>query len=122
MSRLRIRVGGRESTAEWVDESPRTREAIEEALPLAGDCRTWGEELYFPAELDVGPENAREEIPIGAVAYWPAGDVLCLFWGRTPASHGDEPRAAAPVNVVARLDDPDALVGVDGGEVRITLD
>lgn len=123
MSRLRIRVGERESTAEWVDESPRTREAIEAALPLAGDCRTWGDELYFPTEVDVGPEDAREAVPVGAVAYWPAGNALCLFWGPTPASHGDEPRAAAPVNVVARIDDPDALVGVEeGDDVRLALD
>ncbi|WP_318569090.1 cyclophilin-like family protein [Salinigranum marinum] len=104
-----------ELTADWTDDAPRTSAALAEALPVAGDAARWGDELYFSVPVDVGPENARAVVDVGAVAYWPAGSKLCLFWGPTPASEGEEPRAAAPVNVVAHVRDVSALTAVDGG-------
>ena len=120
MADLRVRVGDVSCTASWTDDNPETRAAIEEALPVEGDAARWGDELYFGVDVDVPEEEASAEVPVGAVAYWPRGNALCLFWGPTPASHGDEPRAASPVNVVARLDDPSALDAVEGdARVRI---
>jgi len=40
---------------------------------------------------------------IGELAYWLPGDALCIFFGRTPASTGNEPRAASPVNPAGML-------------------
>jgi hypothetical protein len=109
-----------ELDADWTDDAPRTREAIADALPLKGDAARWGDELYFSVPVDVEAENARAAVDVGAVAYWPQGAALCLFWGPTPASEGEEPRAASPVNVVARIDDVSGLAGVDGGaHVRV---
>jgi hypothetical protein len=123
MAPLRIRVGEHECTAEWVEDNPNTQKAIEAALPLAGDGRKWGEELYFRTEVDVEAENTQTEVPVGAVAYWPGGNAICLFWGPTPASRGDEPRAAAPVSVVARITDTAALAATaaDGAQLRLEL-
>ena len=115
MADLRIAVDGRELDATWTNDSPETRAAIEAALPLEGDASRWGDELYFRTPVDVAPENARGEVPVGALAYWPQGNALCLFWGPTPASHGDEPRAASPVNVVAVVEDVGSLDTVEGG-------
>ena len=115
MADLRLLVDGTELTATWTGENPATRQAIVEALPLEGDATRWGDELYFRTEVDVPLEDAQTEVPVGAVAYWPQGNALCLFWGPTPASHGDEPRAASPVNVVATVDDVAPLERVDGG-------
>lgn len=115
MADLRVRVDDRSFAADWTDENPETRAALAAALPLAGDAARWGHELYFPVDVDVPAEDARSEVPVGAVAYWPQGNALCVFWGRTPASREDEPRAASPVNVVARLRDPGGLDAVDGG-------
>lgn len=112
---LRIAVDGRELDATWINDSPETRAAIEAALPLEGEASRWGDELYFRTPVDVDAEDARSEVPVGAVAYWPQGNALCLFWGPTPASHGDEPRAASPVNVVAVVDDTTPLTDLDGG-------
>jgi len=112
---LTITVDGRTLRARWLDENPQTRAAIEAALPLEGDATRWGDELYVSVPVDVPAENAREELPVGGVAYWPGGNALCLFWGPTPASRGDEPRAAAPVNCVARVDDVSPLEDLDGG-------
>ena len=114
MTDLRVVVGGTELAANWTETNPETRAAIAEALPVAGDATRWGDELYFRTGVDVPPEDTRTEVPVGALAYWPQGDALCLFWGATPASRDDEPRAASPVTVVAELVDTDPLDEVDG--------
>jgi len=114
MAELRILVDDHELTASWTGANPETRAAIEEALPLRGDAARWGDELYFTTSVDMAKENARAEVPVGAIAYWPQGDALCLFWGPTPASSGTEPRAASPVNVVASIDDIGPLESLSG--------
>jgi hypothetical protein len=120
MADLHVRVGDRECSAEWTGESPETRAAIEAALPIEGETTRWGDELYFRTGVDAPPEDAREEVPVGAVAYWSRGNAVCLFWGPTPASVGDEPRAASPVNVVAQVADTGVFEGVeDRARVRI---
>jgi len=119
-SALRVTVDGRELSAQWTDENPETRAAVADALPLSGAATRWGDELYFRVPVDAPAEGAREVVEPGTVAYWPAGDALCLFWGQTPASTDDRPRAAAPVNPVARVDDVDPLTELDGGaDVRV---
>lgn len=120
MSDLLVRIDDREIPAEWTDENHETRAAIDEALPIEGEATRWGDELYFRTGIESPAEEAREEVPVGAVAYWPQRNAICLFWGPTPASERDEPRAAAPVNVVAQVDEPSTLEGLDGGaRVRI---
>ncbi|GGN93651.1 cyclophilin-like fold protein [Haloarcula pellucida] len=120
MSDLRVQVGEAALTATWTDANHATRDALADALPLSGDGTRWGDELYFSVAVDVPPEDARTEVPVGAVAYWPQGNALCLFWGPTPASRNGEPRAASPVNVVAEIDDVRPLSNISGGaSVRI---
>lgn len=114
-SALRVTVDGRELSAGWTDGNPETRAAVADALPLSGAATRWGDELYFRVPVDAPAEDAREVVEPGAVAYWPAGNALCLFWGPTPASTGDEPRAASPVNVVAIVRDVAPLADLDGG-------
>ncbi|AZH25413.1 cyclophilin-like fold protein [Haloplanus aerogenes] len=118
-----VTVDGTDIEATWVDESPETRSAIAEALPVEGEATRWGDELYFRIPVDTPAEaNARAEVEPGTVAYWPQGNALCLFWGPTPASTGSEPRAASPVNVVARLDDIAPLSGLpDGGGATVRI-
>lgn len=119
---LAIDVDGRELAADWTDDAPETRAAIADALPVSGDAARWGDELYFEIPVDVPAENARAEVPVGAVAYWPQGNALCLFWGPTPASSGSEPRAASPVSVVAEIGDVSSLSDLEGGAtVRVEL-
>ncbi|THE62968.1 hypothetical protein D8Y22_21195 [Salinadaptatus halalkaliphilus] len=121
MTDLRVTVGEYDLEATWTDDAPETRAAFANALPLSGEAIRWGDELYFDASISVSNENAREVVPEGAIAYWPAGEKCCLFWGPTPASVDDEPRAAAPVTVVAVLEDVAALSGLEGG-ARVSLD
>lgn len=120
MTDLRISVDGETLTASWTGDSPDTRDALEAALPVEGRASRWGDELYFDCGVDVPAEDAASEVPVGAVAYWPQGNALCLFWGPTPASTGDEPRPASPVNLLALVDDVSPLDRIDGGaRVRV---
>ncbi len=82
-----------------------TAERIWDALPIESTVNTWGQEIYFsvPVQCDLGLE-ARDRMEIGEVAYWPTGSAFCIFFGRTPASKGDEPRAASPVNPIGRCE------------------
>jgi hypothetical protein len=73
-------------------------------LPLEAHANLWGEEIYFSIPVSVGPEaEARETVEVGDVGYWPPGNALCLFFGPTPASVDDKPRAASPVTVVGNI-------------------
>jgi hypothetical protein len=120
MADLSISVGDRTLEASWTDENGELRRAIADALPLADDATRWGDELYFSIPVALEPETTREEVPVGALAYWPAGNALCLFWGPTPASRNTEPRAAGPVAVVAKVTDTSPLADLEGGaRVRV---
>lgn len=117
---LQVSVDDLTLAANWTDDSPGTRAAVADALPLSGDATRWGDELYFRVPVEAGAENAREVVEAGTVAYWPQGPALCLFWGPTPASTDEQPRAASPVNVLARVEDVGPLAGVEGGaRVRV---
>ena len=81
-----------------------TAEKILGALPIEASGSYWGAELYFSTDVTAEAEpGASDVVETGEIAYWPPGRCLCLFWGPTPASHGDECRAADPVNVVGRV-------------------
>jgi hypothetical protein len=55
---------------------------------------------------------------MGDIAYWPPGSALCIFFGKTPASRGEEIRAASPVTVLGRVDgDPELFNAVEDGQV-----
>ena len=84
-----------------LDNSP-TASAIWDALPLEGRVNRWGEEIYFsiPVEIPTEPD-AREEMQIGECAYWPGGKAFCIFFGPTPVSIKQEPRAYTAVNPVS---------------------
>jgi len=101
-----------EVLAELTDEySPKTFNEIVKVLPIEGVASIWGSEIYFPIPVFVDEENSFEVVEKGAIAYWPPGNSLCIFWGPTPASrHKDEIRPASPVNVVGRvLGDPEVF-------------
>jgi len=97
-------------------------DGIWEALPLQGRVNRWGDEIYFEIPVEVPlAADARADLVIGELAYWPPGQAFCIFWGPTPASLGAEPRAASPVNVFGKVDDrPEDLGSVrDGETIRI---
>lgn len=99
-----------------------TAAALWSVLPVESRVNTWGDEIYFeiPLEIEQGPD-ATAELCVGDVGYWPPGCALCLFFGRTPASRSDQPRAASPVNPVGRIagDASRLRLVPDGATVRV---
>jgi hypothetical protein len=81
-----------------------TAQKIWEALPLEGIANTWGDEIYFEIPVEIAQEpEARAEVDVGTLGYWPPGNAFCIFFGRTPASADERPRAASPVNIFGRI-------------------
>ena len=108
--------------AELSEENSETARAIWEALPIEARANTWGDEIYFSIPVEAGAENPREVVEMGDLGYWPPGKAFCIFFGRTPASRGDEIRPASPVNVFGKVSgDPRVFKEVRGGE-RVTLE
>jgi hypothetical protein len=83
----------------------KTAQAILEALPIDGQGSRWGDEIYFsiPVQLDEA-EDARQDMEVGELGYWPVGKAFCIFFGRTPVSHGEKPRAYSNVNPFGKID------------------
>jgi hypothetical protein len=82
-----------------------TAYAIYDVLPIEGKVNRWGEEIYFsiPVQLPES-EDAREVMEIGELGYWPAGSAFCIFFGPTPVSHDNEPRAYSNVNPFGQIE------------------
>lgn len=107
---------------ELTGENPSTADTLWASLPAESEASTWGDEIYFQLPFSHPEEVARAEVEVGDVAWWPSGSCLCIFFGPTPASDGEAPVAASPVNVIGRVSaDPELLRKVDTGD-RIVVD
>ncbi len=109
---------GQVSLSAELNDNPTARQ-IWAALPLEGGANVWGDEIYFEIPVVAGQEpDARAEMAVGELAYWPAGHAFCIFFGPTPVSTSDQPRAYSPVNVFGRvLGNPQLFKGVAGGAI-----
>lgn len=88
----------------YEDIAPQTVKAVLSNLPIEGSANTWGDEIYFEADMGVEEqENSHEVVEIGDVAYWIEGKALCIFFGKTPMSTDDEIVPAGPVNVIGKV-------------------
>ena len=100
--KIKITSGNTEAVAELKDTL--TANTIYNALPIEGAANTWGDEIYFVVPVNLEAENdAKEVVDQGDIAYWPEGNCFCVFFGKTPASKGDEIRAASKVNVFGKI-------------------
>jgi len=92
-----------------LNDSP-SSEKLKALLPLEFSMSRWGEEYYGDCGINVElSQDARDVMEVGELAVWPTGRALCIFFGPTPASKGDEPRAVSPVNSVGRV-----ISGIEG--------
>jgi uncharacterized protein len=84
--------------------SPDTVKTILENLPIEVNINKWGKELYTDkTPITAHEENAKSEVNLLDVAYWPEGNALCLFYGPTPISKSDKIEPYSPVNIVGRI-------------------
>lgn len=93
--------------------------SIVDKLPIEGWANVWGEEIYFEIPVSMtSEEDAREIMEVGELAYWPVGRAFCIFFGPTPVSKDERPRAYSPVNVVGRVTgDTELLKSVQNGDL-----
>lgn len=101
------------------DFSPKTVAKIMAALPIESEVMIWGDEIYFDVPVEMDEENAKDSVRKGDIGYWPAGNTLCIFYGKTPLSKSeDHILPASAVNIVGRIKEPDRLKRLDpqGGE------
>ena len=84
-------------------DTPTTRMLLNE-LPVSGTTNVWGEEIYFPLSFTAELEHdSTEEVEAGSLAYWPPGKAFCIFFGPTPASTSEKPKAYSAVNVFGKI-------------------
>jgi len=100
---IEIEVNGKKLKAILSDSAAAKK--VADALPLRVAMSRWGDEYYGGCGLDI-PEDpsAREMMEVGEIAYWSPGKALCIFFGPTPASTDERPRAASPVLPIGRIE------------------
>ena len=100
-----------------LNESPTAQQSYNQ-LPVESHTSIWGDEIYFEIPVDLPQEpDARQQVEIGELGYWPVGRAFCIFFGPTPVSTDEKPRAYSPVNVIGKvLGDLTQLSSIKDGE------
>lgn len=75
--------------------APRTISMIIRKLPIEGRAALWKEEVYFEIPVKMGEEKARGTVEKGAIAFWPMGSAICVFYG--------ESQPYSPVNILGEI-------------------
>lgn len=122
MREIVIRAGKVSIRARLLDTP--TADRIWAALPIYGNAKIWGREIYFRAPISHAIEpGARVVVRKGEIAFWPDGDAITIGFGPTPISKRGEIRFTSPCNVWAlALDDVDQLKSVYAGEAIEVLE
>lgn len=118
---IKISIGDIELSGEF--KNTECAKKIKKVLPVKSDFNTWGNEFYFSIGLELElDQTAKEEVDVGTVGYWPDGKALAIFFGQTPASTGEKPRAASKVNIVGQVENAERLKEVKGAdEIKVKL-
>ena len=106
-----------------LNDSP-TSKALINSLPIEGISQIWGDEIYFSTSISKeNDEWAKETVDLGDIAFWPPGNAICLFFGPTPVSSGDEIRPASDTNVMGKIiGDLEELKTINSGDnVKVVL-
>lgn len=116
-----IKIGELKLLAE-LNDSP-SAEKIKLLLPLEFSMSRWGDEYYGNCGIDAElSQDARDVMEVGELAVWPAGNALCIFFGPTPVSKGNEPRAISPVNPVGKLIGNSAVLKNLGNSIHVRIE
>jgi len=120
-TKVRLIIDGKELKAEFFDTE--CAKKIVEALPIESKINEWGDEFYFSIRIKMPLDStATTRVKVGDIGYWPPGEALALFFGRTPLSTADEPVPASEVNIVGRLIDDPAILKTLKGAKKIRIE
>lgn len=99
-----------------------TAELFYDSLPKKIRMQRWGDEYYGDCGTQVNrAEDARAEMEVGELAIWPDGNALCIFFGPTPASLDEKPRAISPVNPIGKTEGDVSLLKDLPGSIEIEV-
>lgn len=118
---IKIKINELELFAELNDSS--SAKKLISLLPLEFSMSRWGDEYYGDCgiKVEISPD-ARDIMEKGELAIWPDGGAFCIFFGPTPASKGDEPRAVSPVNPVGRLLSDHKALKKLGSSIKVRIE
>jgi hypothetical protein len=118
---IMIRIGELTFSAELNDSQ--SAEKLKLLLPLEFSMSRWGDEYYGDCGIEVElSEEARDVMEVGELAVWPTGKALCIFFGPTPASTGNAPRAVSPVNPVGKLNNNAEVLKKLSSSIRVKIE
>jgi hypothetical protein len=116
-----IRIGEIRLSAE-LNDSP-SAEKLKSLLPLEFSMSRWGDEYYGDCGIEMElSQDARDVMEVGELAVWPNGKALCIFFGPTPVSKGNEPRAVSPVNPVGKLIGDKEVLKKLGSSIHVRIE
>ena len=75
--------------------APRTVDTIIRKLPVEGRAALWKEEVYFEIPIKMGEEKAKATVETGAIAFWPMGSAICIFFGKS--------QPYSPVSILGKI-------------------
>jgi len=118
--RVKLIINGKEIKAEFFDTECARK--IIQSLPIESKINEWGDEFYFSIGIRMPLDStATIRVKAGDIGYWPPGEALAIFFGKTPISTGDDPVPASEVNIVGKLiESPTILKSLKGAKkIRI---
>ncbi|UCH12744.1 MAG: hypothetical protein JSW18_02030 [Candidatus Omnitrophota bacterium] len=81
---IEIEIEGKgRALAELDNRNPQIAEKIYEKLPIEGITKLWQEEVYFETSLKLNYENKSSTSCKGDLSYWPPGQAICIFFGKS---------------------------------------
>ncbi|GAQ94124.1 hypothetical protein TAGGR_1297 [Thermodesulfovibrio aggregans] len=120
-TKVKIIIEGKEIKAEFYDTE--CAKKIVEALPIESKINEWGDEFYFSIGLKMPLDStATTCVAVGDIGYWPPGEALAIFFGKTPLSTGEDPVPASEVNIVGRIIDDPAILKTLKGAKKIKIE
>ncbi|MDP6595709.1 MAG: cyclophilin-like fold protein [Candidatus Poribacteria bacterium] len=123
MKQITIQAGDLKMSAQLNDSE--TAQVVWDALPVTGSASVWGDEIFFSLPVKHGETaDAVAEVEVGTLGYWPPGSAFCIFFGPTPVSTSDKPKAYSPVNILGQvIGDATSFKSVKSGQaVTISAD
>jgi uncharacterized protein len=117
---IRIIIGNLTLSGEMTDTT--CAKKIIDKLPIEARPEEWGDEFYFSIPIKAAlDETATAKLKVGDIGYWPPGNSMAIFFGKTPMSTGVDPVPASEVNYIGRiLGDARALKQAKGAsKIRI---
>lgn len=102
-----------------LDRTSPNGDTIYRMLPITSKINTWGDEIYFPINVNLNLNSPVEVVTLGDIAYSKVYDAFCISYGKMPISDNDQIIPNGPVDLLGRLDqDPSMLKKRLPGSIR----